>query len=173
MGKSATGKSTLMDDLVNTYPDKYHVVKSYSTREPRDAFDQQTHVFVCEEYRQAVKKDVITDYASPKGYHNWTDKTCFHPDKINLYAIDSIACNDEFYPYCQKNGWKVTPVYLHVSRRQRYQRFLGRGGKKEDFSNEKHLSFTHLKMPFKYLNITNLNRNEVVSLFIKKVQNNI
>lgn len=170
MGKSATGKSTLMYDLVNRYPDRYHIVKSYSTREPRDEFDKETHTFVPPEYRNSVKSDIITEYKSPQGYSNWTDKSCFHPIKINLYAIDSIAYEKEFHPYCKKMGWETKPIYLHLHRDLRLCRFVKRGGEVGDFDEEEYLSSDHLSMNFKTIDITGFNRNDVINLFIKKTK---
>lgn len=170
MGRSATGKSTLIYDLVNQYPDDYHMVKSYSTRQPRDEFDKETHIFVSPQYRDTVKDKIITEYKSDKGYSNWVDESCFHPVKINLYAIDSIAYNKEFHPYCKKRGWDTKPIYLEIHRDLRLCRFVKRGGKVEDFEEEDHLSSDHLSMKFKEIDVTGLKRYQVVKEFINKTK---
>ena len=94
-GKSASGKSYFINQLL-TNKDKYHYVKSYTTREVRknDENDINTHTFVDDKFFEINKDKAIAMYHSPKGYHSWIDEYSFVENKINLYAIDPIALRD-------------------------------------------------------------------------------
>lgn len=121
------------------------MVTSYSTRKPRDDFDKTTHTFVGEDYYEAVKEESLTTYTAPSGYHNWVDETLLHPNKINLYAIDTKAIENEFYPKCKEKGWNLKVIYLEISDEERLRRYIKREGTKDGFSNEDHLGLEHLK----------------------------
>ncbi len=139
MGKSSSGKSTLIKKIEDVYD--IHNVKSYTTRSIReeDMNDANTHVFVDNKFWEDNNKLAIATYKSPKGYYNWTDINSFSKDKINIYAIDSICANDVFFPYCKKNNIQVYFVYLDIDEDERKKRYLLREGTLENFSEENHL----------------------------------
>lgn len=154
MGKSASGKSTLINKLVEQYPDKFHAVKSYTTRAIRedDQNDINTHVFVGEKFWNKNQNKAIAVYHSPKGYTSWVDKDSFDKDKINLYAIDPIAVNNELAPYLCEHNIKSRYVYLDIPEYIRLERYKNRNGTTDGFNTESHLSYIHLKdIPFKLL----------------------
>ncbi|MGL4997742.1 MAG: hypothetical protein ACRC5T_01945, partial [Cetobacterium sp.] len=92
MGKS--GKSTIIKGLTEKNS-QYYQVKSYTTREKRvlDLNDEETNVFVDEDFLEENKDRALAIYHSPKGYASWVDVDCFLEDKINLYIIDSVTFN--------------------------------------------------------------------------------
>lgn len=145
-GKSASGKSYFINQLL-TNKDKYHYVKSYTTREVRknDENDINTHTFVDDKFFEINKDKAIAMYHSPKGYHSWIDKDSFVEDKINLYAIDPIAVRDELYPYCEKNNIDLKIYYLYVPEYIRKRRYFEREGNLNGYSDEPHLDISQLK----------------------------
>ncbi|MGL5753654.1 MAG: hypothetical protein ACRCXT_24125 [Paraclostridium sp.] len=145
VGKSGSGKSSLMLRLEQLFPDKFHVVKSYTTRECRenDPNDIKTHTFVDMDFYNNVD-EAIAVYHSPLGYKSWVDESNFYKNKINLYAIDSKALNDELYPFCIKKGWNLSSIYLAVNDDERKKRFIKRNGSIDGFSEEEHLNFSHI-----------------------------
>ena len=143
-GKSASGKSTLISEIEKLAPHITQVVKSHTTRAVRDEFDKTTHDFVTDEYYLKNKHKAISTYNAPEGYVNWTDDDCFSENHINLYAIDSIALNNEFYQVCKERGWDLEVIYVTVPNSVRRRRILCRDKTLENFSNEKHLNKEHL-----------------------------
>lgn len=173
VGKSGSGKSSLMLKLEQLFPDKFHVVKSYTTRECRknDPNDINTHVFVDMEHYNKVDEKIAI-YHSPLGYKSWTDKTSFKEDKINIYAIDSVALNDELQPFCNDNNWNLSSIYLMVNDEERKNRFLKREGSLDKFSNEEHLDLWHIT-DVNNLHLVNVSGDEFSAFanFINSVKN--
>ena len=147
MGKSASGKSTLINKLVEQYPDKFHAVKSYTTRAIRedDSNDINTHIFVDDDFWQKNRKNAIAVYCSPKGYVSWADESSFDKNKINLYAIDPISANNDLYPYLSKNNIKSQYIYLNIPFMIRSMRYQNREGSIIGLNTEEHLSYKYLK----------------------------
>ncbi|MGL6121010.1 MAG: hypothetical protein ACRC0V_10935 [Fusobacteriaceae bacterium] len=156
MGKSGSGKSSVISGLVEKN-NKYHQVKSYTTRAERltDPMDGNTHVFVDEDFWEDNKEEALAIYHSPKGYVSWVDKECFLPDKINLYAIDSIAFNN--LPK------EVFGIYLSISDEARKERYEKREKTLVGFSPEIHLSELHIKRKHITLEVTESDINEMIT----------
>lgn len=158
MGKSGTGKSTVIEELCKD--ESFHYVKSYSTREPRknDPRDLQTHTFVNEEFYQNSINKVIALYIG-NGYRYWTDESNFDEKKINLYAIDAPAFAKMTKEFPE---WQTFGIYLKVDEATRFMRFLNRNDDKA-FDTEEHLSEEHLSEieNKEILNINNLSPGEV------------
>lgn len=140
-GKSASGKSTAAKRLKEILGDRVHIVKSYTTREERinDPEDKNTHIFVNAKFYANHKKDAIAVYDSPSGYHSWVDVSSFREDKINIYVIDPKAVVNELYPWCIKNNWELTTIYIDIPESIRFDRFTARNGNAENFEHEAHL----------------------------------
>lgn len=147
MGKSGTGKSFVINQLIKKYPDKFSSVKSYTTRGVRvdDPEDIKTHIFVNDCFWEDNKNKAIAVYHSPKGYISWTDEDCFDDDKINLYAIDPLAVNNELYPYAIKHNIPIHCIYLSISDDIRKERYCKREGSLDGYNNEEHLNYNILK----------------------------
>ena len=145
MGKSGTGKSTVINDLIKLYPELFYAVKSYTTRQPRenDPEDLKTHEFT-DYVKYNVDKvlgSIISLYESDKGYYSWTTRKSFSEDKINLYAIDPIACADLIKKH--NNDYIIVPIYLNLSDEDRFERLRKRDLISE-LPKEEHLSYKHL-----------------------------
>lgn len=158
MGKSGTGKSTIMNDLRNLYPGSFHVVKSFTTRAPRenDPEDIKTHEFVSmvEYLADKCLDRIVSLYHSDKGYFSWTSKESFSEDKINLYAIDPKACVElvrEYGATCT-----IIPIYFTLSDEERLERLKKRDNVTE-LPAEEHLSYKILtrRIEFEILNSGN------------------
>lgn len=140
MAKSGSGKTSVTLKLKEEYGTKLHVVKSKTTRAPReeDPNDVRSHVFCkMEDFNHHT---AIAVYNSPKGYRSWADPQCFKTGKINVYAIDPHSCRHELVPYCEENDLHLIPIYIHVDESVRSNRYLAREGTLEGYSPEEHLS---------------------------------
>lgn len=147
-GKSGSGKSTLINDVCKVYP-MFNVVKSYTTRKPRenDPEDINTHVFTDKEIYELNKElgTVVAEYHSDKGYVSWTSMDSFK-NGVNLYAIDPIACVDFYNKY--KDEFKIAVIYNYLSDVKRLDRLSKRDNITE-LPQEDHLSWSHLRdIPF-------------------------
>lgn len=162
MAKSGTGKTTVIDKLCNQYPNAFHYVKSFTTRQVRknDSKDKESHIFVSESFYEERKEYAFATYHSPKGYHSWTDKSSFEENKINIYAIDSKEFKNltEKYLISDLHG-----IFLYINEDEREKRFLSRGEK--DFDIEEHLDKKYVEdlSNIKVLDVTNLSVEETFS----------
>ena len=177
MGKSGTGKSTVINDLVRLYPEVFYAVKSFTTREPRenDPEDLKTHVFsdVIKFNVDKAMGTIISEYHSDKGYYSWTTHSCFKKDKINLYAIDPKACIEFIEKY--SDIYDIYPIYIFINDEERLERL-----KKRDnidiLPEESHLSLDLLEPLFKTYMEPELvlgyhSKKENVQSFISKIIN--
>lgn len=146
MGKSGSGKSTLINESVKLFPELFYAVRSYTTRKPRenDPNDIKTHRFVLKECldKDQENKQVVSLYHSDKGYYSWTTYSCFSKNKINLYAIDPIACLDFIQRYY--NVYDIYTIYIYLDDDTRLKRLSLRDNIKE-LPEEKYLSFQMLE----------------------------
>lgn len=147
MAKSGVGKSTLIGKLIEEYPEIFHYVRSYTTREMRaeDPNDGNTHVFVDEDFWKANQEKAIAVYFSPKGYVSWVDESSFSQDKVNIYAIDPLAASTDLVDWAKdKLDIEVYGVYLKLDENERMSRWSKRHGSTGGFSLEKHLALDML-----------------------------
>lgn len=168
MGKSGTGKSTIIDYIIKHHKECY-MVKSYSNRPIRvnDQNDINTHIFVSKDFE---KKNIISLYHDEKNdYENWTDDNSFLENKMNLYAIDSIAFVDLYKNY--KDIYDITGIYLYIDEKEREERFFKRGS--INFSSEEHLSHEHINkayIPSVMLNITEKSVTEIANKIMEIIE---
>lgn len=167
VAKSSSGKSTIINKLVESFPEKFHAVKSYTTREIRenDPNDINTHMFVNKAFWEQAKDKALAVYHSPKGYVSWTDESSFDKDKINLYAIDAKALNDELYPHCKALGYDIGAIYFMISDEERKRRYIKRENSLDGFSQEEHLELWHITDMGDRLRLINAN-HDIFSTFI-------
>ena len=139
MGASASGKSTLIDNLCKDLPSKLHYVKSRTTRKPRSNEDLKTHKFVTDKcYKEDLDNGkVLFTYHSPNGYYNYTTVDDFDKNKINIYAIDPVA----FMELSKNKGFMSAGIYVKTSEETLRKRMKLRG---KEFQEEPHLSISKL-----------------------------
>lgn len=139
MGKSGTGKSTVIEALCKQN-NIYHSVKSYTTRPIRDydPNDINTHTFVNDAYWENNKDKALAVYHNKeKDYYSWTDENSFKEDKINLYAIDPKAYL-ELLKNPKMQNHHLFGIYLYIDEEVRMERLCGRG---DEYSEEYHLDY--------------------------------
>lgn len=171
MGKSGTGKSTLINKLIEKQPDIFTYIVSKTTRPVRttDPNDINTHVF-CNMHdlmKDIENKDIMAMYVDKAGtYMNWTSRDQFKKFKINLYAIDPTAAS-ELYLSADKNEYPmyVRGVYLNVNETNRQLRILNRDGItykefKDKYGTEEHLEANRMEVGL-YLNTLFINGDNV------------
>lgn len=165
MGKSGTGKSSVIHKLCQDHHHDLYYVKSFTTRKPRenDVNDIESHYFVGEDFYKAMARDgkIVALYESPSGYHSFTTQDCFHKDKINLYAIDPVAFKELKVLIPEMRG-----VYLDISEDERKKRFEKREGSLDKFKNEDHLSKDVLGEDFaNIIDVSDLSIDETIKKF--------
>ena len=163
MGKSGTGKSTLINYLTEKYPNIFNNIKSFTTRKERenDENDKKTHIFVdVNHYLENKKNDkIIAEYKSPNGYYSYSTIDSFCEDKINLYAIDPKAFNEFSKKYSQVYG-----IYLNIDESERKKRKAKRDCDIK-FDNEEHLDITNISVEnYMKIDITNIKVEEISDL---------
>lgn len=171
MGKSGTGKSTLINKLIEKQPDIFSYIVSKTTRPVRttDPNDINTHVF-CNMHdlmKDIENKDIMAMYVDKAGtYMNWTSKSQFKKLKINLYAIDPIAAS-ELYQQSNYTNYPmyVRGIYIDINETNRELRILNRDGItskefKEKYGNEAHLEANRMITDL-YLNTLFINGDSV------------
>ena len=149
MGKSGTGKSTVVKELCKD--DRFHYVKSFTTRQPRpnDPEDINTHIFVDNKHYENNKGEILALYESPNGYKSYTTIESFDRDKKNIYVIDPKAFI-ELVELSETNlgTFDMFGIYLYLEDRVRLNRFKQRGDNTE-FSLEEHLDLSILEDYYK------------------------
>lgn len=176
MGKSGTGKSTVVKELCKN--DIFNYVKSFTTRKERinDPSDKETHVFVSKDhYLECEKKsEILALYVSKNDYVSYTTKKSFDKEKINIYVIDPIAFND----FSKLKGFDVTGIYLKIDEKERTNRFFNREKNLNKFSKEEELdeSQIHVNNYFS-IDVTNLKVTQVCDIiegdYDKRIKKNI
>lgn len=148
MGKSACGKSTLINKLCKL-DEKFNNIKSFTTREVRKndfENDMNTHTFVSfSKYENDLKQNkILALYENKeKKYYSWSTDELFEAYKINLYAIDPISFISFFNKF--KNKYIIYGIYINVSEDLRKKRMLKRNSYLRNFNIENHLSIDNLK----------------------------
>lgn len=122
VGESASGKSTLVNMLINTNVG-YEKIITYTTRPMRNGEkDGVDYHFVSpEEFEKLVNRNFFIEYAKYRDWSYGTAKTdCANPNGVavltpaGLRALKRIGCD-------------VTSIYLYVDRRARLINILNRG----------------------------------------------
>lgn len=147
VGKSGSGKSTMIKGVQNALD--VNIIKSKTTREVRDydPEDADTHHFVTQELYEQEKATAVAMYNSPKGYHSWISPGMITSGRVNIYAIDPIALEEQLIPYCKEHSILLEIVYVDIDENLRKTRISQRGCDHKEYSIENHLDKRHLKHP--------------------------
>ena len=133
VGRTASGKSTLEAQLNNIY--KAEPIKSYTTRPARPNDD--THTFVDQQGFDDIRNNLVA-YTKINDYEYGV--TANQLIRGSFYVIDPVGVesliNSGFFNR-QKHIYPVI-IHLDVLEDVRLERFLKRGGTKEDFFKRQH-----------------------------------
>jgi len=86
VGKSGAGKDYIQRELVETYPDLFHSIVSYTTRPPREGeIDGINYHFVTENnFSRLIYENQMLEYTDFKDWHYGTSIQDLKLDKINI-----------------------------------------------------------------------------------------
>mgnify|MGYP003397444117 CR=1 FL=1 len=159
IGKSGVGKSFLVNKFYEIYKNKnmFNIIKSYSTRAPRDIEDFKTHTFVTEDFYNNAKKNnnIISDYRSPKNYNNFATHNLFLNSKINIFTVDVMAFNK----LCEMPElYDCMAIVIDIDEETRRKRL--EENRQEMFTVEDHLDIRLLNKKCKVLKIINEDDND-------------
>lgn len=125
-GLSETGKTTICDELVKRYPEKYHMLQSYTTRPARGDGDVD-HKFLSKD--KLVKLMFANKYIARTTINNEI-YCCFFkdivPNKINLYVIDDFGILDVKNSYTKDiETIRIRRnTFTDINRRSRFKHLL-------------------------------------------------
>ena len=117
IGKSGTGKSTVMQALHDTYG--YTIAQSYTDRAKRTS-DEQGHVFLSPAEFDALS-GLILPRSSQDGRYGMTEEML---DKSELIVLDYLGTQELLQTYTKR---PVHVIGLHADTRTRIVRIDGRG----------------------------------------------
>lgn len=131
-GLSGTGKSTIARILKEKDPEKYHIIKSYTTRKRRNINDND-HVFVkkSEMIKRMLNQNFVASTIIDDNIY-CAFESQFKKDKINIYIVDDKGLLD-VNNYFSKRDAKTTTMRIlrddsknNVSnlRKSRYSLFI-------------------------------------------------
>lgn len=171
MGKSGTGKTTIINKISEKL-ENTNIVKSFSTREPRNEEDKTSHTFVeIKDYNMAKKKkELLLDYYDEvKDYHNYVTEKSFYENKINLFAIDPMAYKE----LIELEKYSVLGIYISVTDEIRLARLQKRDGITE-LPEEKHLEFINPEKTNNTISVSiyenDYDENELISHLINNIK---
>lgn len=121
VGKSASGKTTLAEDLEKKCGIK--AIPSYTTRPPRYS-GEKGHIFVTEN-----EFDELTDilaYAETGGYRYAVTKQMFEDEQYGAYVIDNTGIKYLNAHYNGERPWYVAHITAPLM--QRFNRMMERQG---------------------------------------------
>lgn len=128
-GTSGVGKTTVAQKLVEMFPEKYNIIKSYTTRDRRNSYDND-HVFMKKSSliikmlnHQYIARTVID------GNIYCAFKNQFVDSKINIYIVDDWGVVDVLNSMNHLDSVKVVriirdEVNVDDERKNRFSSFL-------------------------------------------------
>lgn len=123
VGASASGKSTLVDSLVDN-DKKYRKVVTYTTRpkRPKEVDGVDYHFVTESAFTELAKRDFFIEQATYNGWHYGTaKKDCTHSDYVIAVLTPSGLRN------LRNANIKTTAIYLYVDRASRISKLIKRG----------------------------------------------
>lgn len=134
MGRSASGKSSLIRDYCNKHKD-YSFIQSYTTRPAREddiSADKPDHIFISEDDVKKYIKDMAA-YTEINGHKYFTTNDQLF--KNDFYTIDPIGF-EWLCEYVVKNDLDIVliPIYITVSKENLQDRAVKRGQSIESYN---------------------------------------
>jgi len=122
VGESASGKTTLVENLCHANPG-YHKVVTYTTRPMRDGEqDGVDYIFISDDtFNEMIEKDKFVEHANYRGWQYGIPKE----ECIDDYAVAIVTPTG--LRSLKREGFDVTSIYLYVDRRSRLINLLCRG----------------------------------------------
>lgn len=159
-GKSGSGKTTICEKLEEKYPDKYHIVQSYTDR-PKRSKNETGHTFLSQQEMDSVYNSSIVVAKTVYGeYRYCSTSEQLSKTKVNLYVVDKQGIMDlGVYNVLNKN------VRLKTCMIERQNRYVSKERSKRDE-----------EIPSKYFDYiisNNTNLDEVVETLDKLVNNSM
>lgn len=132
-GPSGVGKSSIAKMLANRYPEKYEVVKSVTTRKPREDEDQEEYTYLSEDSFRILERAgnflEMTCYSGNGNlYATPRDEVTqiFNQEKTPVLVID-VAGRKQVCRRAKEDGFEVTSIFIIASAEQVCKRLLNRG----------------------------------------------
>lgn len=126
-GPSAGGKDTLLNYLVQTYPNIFHKVISYTTRQKRDYEHEGIDYYFIDNstFTQKVLNGDIIEATSWDGEFYGSGISAMDNKKINIAVLDEhgIEC------LLEDNRIKLTSIFIYAEDKIRLLRALNRESK--------------------------------------------
>ena len=128
-GTSGVGKTTIAKKLVKTNPTKYNIIKSYTTRKPRDKHDDD-HTFM--KRSSLIIKMLNHPYVARTEIDNniyCAFRDQFIPLKINIYIVDDWGVVDVLNSMNHFDSIQVVRIIrenvnVDKKRKERFSSFL-------------------------------------------------
>ena len=132
-GPSGVGKSSIAKLLASSFPEKYEVVKSVTTRMPRENESGEEYTYLSEEsFRILERSGNFLEVASYGGngcfYATPRDELVriFGLNKVPVLVID-VAGKKQICSKKNEHDFEVISIFVIVSAEQVYKRLLDRG----------------------------------------------
>lgn len=163
MGGSGCGKDSIVQQL-SQYG--YKQVISYSTR-PRREGEGDTHIFINPKEVEQYKPNIAA-YTRIGEYEYFT--TVDQLKEVDLYVIDA-----EGYKYLKDTikDIKFIPIYINVSEKDRFQRALKRGDRKEIIEKrfcDENIQFQMFKENEVFYSVPNYSIDKAVNIILKIIE---
>lgn len=128
-GTSGVGKTTIAKKLVEMFPSKYHIIKSYTTRQQRNQYDDD-HIFI--KKSSLIIKMLNHPYVARTEIDNniyCAFRNQFRPSRINIYIVDDWGVVDVLNSMDRFDSVKVVritkqEVNIDEKRQKRFSSFL-------------------------------------------------
>lgn len=130
-GPSGSGKSTVVEKLAETYPYQYEVVRSVTTREPRNSDDLYTFV-TKEKFLEMQKQDLFLETNVYTGNQNYYGTPLEDVNRIitsgktPILEID-INGKEQVMKKADSLNQEIKTIFLVAEAEELYERLLHRG----------------------------------------------
>ena len=124
VGKAGSGKNTIVNQLVKTYPDKFNKIISYTTRPQREK--EQNGIdyhFVSKDYFfKKIYNNEVMEYTSFNNWQYGTMKDSYLDNKINIGIFNPEGIDNLLI----KSDIDLTVIYITCNNKIRLIRQLNR-----------------------------------------------
>ncbi len=124
MGKAGSGKDTILNKIVSTYPDKFNKIISCTTRPPRENEQNTIDYFFLtkEEFIKQINNNNMLEFTKFNGWYYGTNKNSLLEDKVNIGIFNPQGV----YNLYNNPEVDVIVFYIQASDKKRLLRQLNR-----------------------------------------------